>query len=121
MWATGNSRGSVLLGQRRPISRTLALPTPSAAEYVHRVGRTARLEASGKALMLLLPKEEDFIDILQQHDLTCVGQVTLVSPAPFIRPSASLSLGRATILRQYQSRAADEAARPHGAEKSRRR
>lgn len=46
--------------------------TNSAAEYVHRVGRTARLEASGKALMMLLPNEEPFVDVLLQHDLKCV-------------------------------------------------
>ena len=32
--------------------------------YIHRVGRTARLERSGKALMMLSPSETPFIEQL---------------------------------------------------------
>jgi ATP-dependent RNA helicase DDX31/DBP7 len=43
----------------------------SVAEYIHRVGRTARLEASGRALLLLLPSEVLFVTRLQSHALRC--------------------------------------------------
>jgi ATP-dependent RNA helicase DDX10/DBP4 len=36
------------------------------AQYIHRVGRTARFRAGGKALLLLLPSESGFISQLQQ-------------------------------------------------------
>ena len=35
------------------------------ATYVHRVGRTARLKADGKSLLLLLPSETKFVDNLK--------------------------------------------------------
>jgi superfamily II DNA/RNA helicase len=39
-------------------------------EYLHRVGRTARgADASGKALMLLLPNEMSFIRYLKQNNV----------------------------------------------------
>eukprot|EP01025_Chloroclados_australasicus_P031991 TRINITY_DN32381_c1_g1_i1.p1 TRINITY_DN32381_c1_g1~~TRINITY_DN32381_c1_g1_i1.p1 ORF type:complete len:468 (-),score=91.75 TRINITY_DN32381_c1_g1_i1:91-1494(-) len=38
-------------------------------EYIHRVGRTARFNADGKALLLLLPSEVKIIDQLQAHKI----------------------------------------------------
>eukprot|EP00743_Colponemidia_sp_Colp-15_P007835 GILK01008485.1.p1 GENE.GILK01008485.1~~GILK01008485.1.p1 ORF type:complete len:901 (-),score=189.09 GILK01008485.1:63-2714(-) len=39
-------------------------------EYVHRVGRTARLGKQGRALMFLTPTEEEYIKVLEQHGLS---------------------------------------------------
>ncbi len=37
------------------------------AEYIHRVGRTARLDSSGQALMFVMPEEVKFLDVLREH------------------------------------------------------
>ena len=37
--------------------------------YVHRVGRTARLGASGEAILMLMPSERDYVALLQQHGM----------------------------------------------------
>lgn len=44
-------------------------PPGSVAEYVHRCGRTARLDQQGSALVLLLPTEKEFLDVLRSHGL----------------------------------------------------
>ncbi|KAL5728533.1 RNA helicase [Ranunculus cassubicifolius] len=41
-----------------------------ASEYVHRVGRTARLGAKGEALLFLQPIEIDYLHDLQKHGVT---------------------------------------------------
>jgi ATP-dependent RNA helicase DDX31/DBP7 len=38
-------------------------------DYVHRVGRTARLGKAGEATLFLLPSEMDYLDILKAQDL----------------------------------------------------
>lgn len=42
-------------------------PAGEPSEYVHRVGRTARLGQGGEALMLLLPSERGYIDLMAQR------------------------------------------------------
>ena len=41
----------------------------SVAEYVHRVGRTARMDASGQSLLFVLPEEIKFVERLSDHQL----------------------------------------------------
>lgn len=36
------------------------------ASYIHRVGRTARFNASGKSLLFLTPSEEKMVERLQE-------------------------------------------------------
>lgn len=38
--------------------------------YVHRVGRTARFRSEGRALTLVLPSEEKFIEALKSKKIT---------------------------------------------------
>ncbi|KAF5901006.1 putative ATP-dependent RNA helicase DDX31, partial [Clarias magur] len=45
-------------------------PPTSAAEYVHRVGRTARIGAQGKALLFLTPAETTYTDVLANHNIS---------------------------------------------------
>ncbi|XP_075041396.1 ATP-dependent DNA helicase DDX31 isoform X3 [Mixophyes fleayi] len=42
----------------------------SAAEYIHRVGRTARLGAQGSSLLILIPSEADYIQTLVDHKIS---------------------------------------------------
>uniref|UniRef100_A0A672KSL7 ATP-dependent RNA helicase n=1 Tax=Sinocyclocheilus grahami TaxID=75366 RepID=A0A672KSL7_SINGR len=46
-------------------------PSVSAAEYVHRVGRTARIGAQGSSLLFLAPSETAFVDVLANHNIRC--------------------------------------------------
>uniref|UniRef100_A0A8C1YTQ3 ATP-dependent RNA helicase n=1 Tax=Cyprinus carpio TaxID=7962 RepID=A0A8C1YTQ3_CYPCA len=45
-------------------------PPVSAAEYVHRVGRTARIGAQGSSLLFLTPSETAFVDVLANHNIS---------------------------------------------------
>ncbi|KAM6930932.1 ATP-dependent DNA helicase DDX31 [Xenentodon cancila] len=45
-------------------------PPTSAAEYVHRVGRTARIGARGSSLLFLIPAETAFISELANHNIS---------------------------------------------------
>ncbi|CAM4542626.1 hypothetical protein PO909_026090 [Leuciscus waleckii] len=45
-------------------------PPFSAAEYVHRVGRTARIGAQGSSLLFLTPSETAFVDVLANHNIS---------------------------------------------------
>ncbi|PFX33563.1 putative ATP-dependent RNA helicase DDX31 [Stylophora pistillata] len=42
------------------------------ADYVHRVGRTARIGLKGNALLFLTPAEVEYLDILKQHGIRFV-------------------------------------------------
>ncbi|XP_058231086.1 probable ATP-dependent RNA helicase DDX31 [Hemibagrus wyckioides] len=45
-------------------------PPSSAAEYVHRVGRTARIGAQGNSLLFLTPSETAYMDVLANHNIS---------------------------------------------------
>lgn len=60
-----------------------AHPPSSIAEYIHRVGRTARLEASGRALLLLLPSEVQFVAMLGTHALRYSVELLISFPLSF--------------------------------------
>ncbi|XP_072520794.1 ATP-dependent DNA helicase DDX31 isoform X2 [Salminus brasiliensis] len=45
-------------------------PPASAAEYVHRVGRTARIGAQGNGLLFLTPSETAYVDTLANHNIS---------------------------------------------------
>ncbi|XP_051532078.1 probable ATP-dependent RNA helicase DDX31 [Myxocyprinus asiaticus] len=45
-------------------------PPITAAEYVHRVGRTARIGAQGSSLLFLTPSETAFVDVLASHNIS---------------------------------------------------
>lgn len=47
-------------------------PPTSAAEYVHRVGRTARIGAQGNGLLFLTPSETAYMDVLANHNIRSV-------------------------------------------------
>ncbi|KAL4623305.1 putative ATP-dependent RNA helicase DDX31 [Arapaima gigas] len=45
-------------------------PPVSPAEYVHRVGRTARIGARGSSLLFLTPSEMTYVDVLANHNIS---------------------------------------------------
>jgi len=46
------------------------------SDYVHRVGRTARIGAKGSSLLVLLPSEADFVRQLEEENLA-LAEMTL--------------------------------------------
>jgi superfamily II DNA or RNA helicase len=44
-------------------------PPRDVEEYVHRVGRTARMTTEGDAMLFLMPHEEPYLDTLAQHNI----------------------------------------------------
>ncbi|XP_053328379.1 probable ATP-dependent RNA helicase DDX31 [Spea bombifrons] len=42
----------------------------SSAEYIHRVGRTARLGAQGSSLLILIPSEAEYVQTLAAHKIS---------------------------------------------------
>lgn len=47
-------------------------PPTTAAEYVHRVGRTARIGGRGSSLLFLAPSEAAFVNELANHNIRFV-------------------------------------------------
>lgn len=45
-------------------------------EYLHRVGRTARIGKSGNALLFLQPSEIGFLDVLRGRGLTDLREMS---------------------------------------------
>lgn len=50
-------------------------PAGDPAEYVHRVGRTARMGQQGEALLFLLPSEMPYVQLLQQSGVQLSQQI----------------------------------------------
>ena len=52
-------------------------PPTETAEYVHRVGRTARRGRKGRALLFLLPSEKGYLDVLQRKGIAAPSPLSL--------------------------------------------
>jgi superfamily II DNA/RNA helicase len=92
-------------------------PAGDPAEYVHRVGRTARMGQQGEALLFLLHSEMPYIDLLQQRGMQLQPEraeaVLRCLPALLVGsdPAAAGSVHRlAKKLRQEAGQAAAAAA-----------
>jgi len=47
-------------------------------DYIHRVGRTARIGVTGNALLFVTPAEVDYVKILRQHKFELALFFTLI-------------------------------------------
>jgi len=45
-------------------------------DYIHRVGRTARIGVTGNALLFVNPAEVDYITVLRQHSIELASFLT---------------------------------------------
>ncbi|KAJ1610166.1 Dbp7p [Cryptosporidium canis] len=54
-------------------------PPQSIEEYVHRMGRTARMGDKGTGIIFLRPSEEGYLDILKSYDITGNSGITKLS------------------------------------------
>ncbi|EDQ86203.1 uncharacterized protein MONBRDRAFT_33876 [Monosiga brevicollis MX1] len=72
---------------------------PTVADHVHRVGRTARLEAGGEATLFVLPTELEYLQVLEkeQLSLTALDVMDLLT-------SLTLHRGDRDVTKQVASR-----------------
>lgn len=73
-------------------------PPNETAEYVHRVGRTARKGMKGSALLFLLPSERGYLDNLRAHrleplPLSLQSTLTAATPKRFTKFRAPEEVG----------------------------
>lgn len=73
-------------------------PPTAAAEYVHRVGRTARIGGRGSSLLFLTPAETAFITELASHNIRSVDNQSPSSNTQIIWVS---TCGNKSLLCQY--------------------
>ena len=66
---------------------------PDPKEYVHRVGRAARLGQRGQALILLHPSEAPFLQLLQRAGMS----LGLVRMAVLVGPSLATTVSSDSI------------------------
>lgn len=60
-------------------------PPVSAAEYVHRVGRTARIGTRGNSLLFLTPSETAYLNVLANHNIGSANWLFCLPFLPFTR------------------------------------
>ncbi len=65
-------------------------------DYVHRVGRTARIGAIGKAVLFLLPSEVKYIDKLQEKDIK-MEEIKIFDVLACLLPSGSKRKNQSVI------------------------
>eukprot|EP00963_Diacronema_lutheri_P003438 scaffold283_cov316-Pavlova_lutheri.AAC.8 len=68
-------------------------PPGEPAEYVHRVGRTARMGRKGKSVLFLLPSEQPYLVKLQEYGLQIskLDVLKLLDALPGFRPSTGIA------------------------------
>jgi ATP-dependent RNA helicase RhlE len=79
---------------------------PSAEDYVHRAGRTARAEATGDALLFVSPEEEQDLRGIERAIGTRVRRVTLPGFDYLRRPAEKLEIPLGTRLAAMRSQRA---------------
>lgn len=61
---------SPLIRERPRLCRPVQYSAPSSpAEYIHRIGRTARIGCHGSSLLILAPSEAEYVNSLAAHKI----------------------------------------------------
>lgn len=74
--------------------------------YIHRVGRTARLDKGGRSLLLLMPNEKDFLlQRFQEKNIPIEELSTMIRPVSWVRSAVQSNLARDPELKEEAKRA----------------
>ena len=76
-------------------------PPGEVADYIHRVGRTARIGHTGNALLFMLPSELPYIDLLAQKKVVLQQTPLADFYASLVLPGADVPRPRLTELAHY--------------------
>jgi ATP-dependent RNA helicase RhlE len=96
------------------ISHVVNFDVPNLPEdYIHRVGRTARAEATGDAITLVAPDEEGDLRAIERAIGTRLPRTTLAGFDYRARPAERLEIPLAQRIAAIRARRADERARGH--------
>jgi ATP-dependent RNA helicase RhlE len=94
------------------LSHVVNFDVPAVAEdYIHRVGRTGRAEATGEAYTFVAPDEEADLRAIERAVGKALPRVTLPDFDYRARPQAQLEVPRAQRIADIRKRKADERAR----------
>jgi ATP-dependent RNA helicase RhlE len=80
-------------------------------DYIHRIGRTGRAEASGEALTFVAPEERSELAAIERAIGRAVPRVTVPDFDYAARPTARLEVPRAQRIAEIRARKATERAR----------
>ncbi len=94
------------------LSHVVNFDVPAAPEdYIHRVGRTGRAEATGEAYTFVAPEEEGDMRAIERAVGKALPRVTLPDFDYRAKPQAQLEVPRAQRIAEIRARKADERAR----------
>ena len=94
------------------LSHVVNFDVPAAPDdYIHRVGRTGRAEATGEAYTFVAPEEESDLRAIERAVGKVLPRVTLPDFDYKARPQAQLEVPRAQRIAEIRARKADERAR----------
>jgi ATP-dependent RNA helicase RhlE len=94
------------------LSHVVNFDVPAAPEdYIHRVGRTGRAEATGEAYTFVAPEEEADLRAIERAVGKALPRVTLPDFDYRARPQAQLEVPRAQRIAEIRARKAEERAR----------
>jgi len=94
------------------LSHVVNFDVPAAAEdYIHRVGRTGRAEATGEAYTFVAPDEEPELRAIERAVGKALPRVTLPDFDYKARPATQLEVPRAQRIAEIRARKAEERAR----------
>ena len=94
------------------LSHVVNFDVPAAPEdYIHRVGRTGRAEATGEAYTFVAPEEEGDLRAIERAVGKALPRVTLPDFDYRAKPQAQLEVPRAQRIAEIRARKAEERAR----------
>jgi ATP-dependent RNA helicase DDX31/DBP7 len=76
--------------------------SPTLEDYVHRVGRTARIDQVGQSIVFILPSEDNYIKLVQKKLKANLSEMTVET---LVQPLVALDFSPKPNSRQYREQA----------------